>query len=143
MKQMFTAIILLTTISFVSCSKEDLSTPKTASIQSSSPIDFTSSNIAISGFKAAGSDSKISVGFTTLFQKNIKTLEILRGTTPNNLCSIYKTDGNISSNASLKYTTDDTETATTIYYMVKYTLTDNDWGYTPVFTLANNTVASF
>ena len=136
MKQLLPIIALLITL--VSCSKENVSAPTTASVQSSAPISYSSSNIAIAGFKAAGGSDAITVSFTTTFQKNIRTLEILRGTTPNNLCSIYKTDGNTSSFASLQYTTGDTETASVVYYMVKYTLTDNDWGYTPVFTLANS-----
>ena len=134
MKNLFIAFVLL---AFVSCSKEDVSAPKTASIQTSSPISYTSENISIAGFKATETDNSITVDFTTTFQKNVKSLEILRGTTPNNLCSIYKTDGNLNSFASLKYGTDDKESASQVYYIVKYTLTNNDWGYTPLFTLAN------
>ena len=141
MKQLLPIIALLITL--VSCSKENITAPQTISVQSSAPISYSSANIAIAGFKAATASQAITVGFTTTFQKNIKTLEILRGTTPNNLCSIYKTDGNISSNASLQYTTADDESASVVYYMVKYTLTDNDWGYTPVFTLANGSTSSF
>ncbi len=135
MKNLLIAFILLT---FVSCSKEDVSAPKTASIQTSSPISFKSENIAIEGFKAAEADNVITVDFTTTFQKNVKSLEILRGTTPNNLCSIYKTDGNANSYAPVKYATDDKETVSEVYYVVMYTLNNNDWGYTPLFTLANN-----
>ena len=139
-KNLLIAFVLLT---FASCSKENLSAPKTASIPTSSPISYTSENIAIAGFKAAEADNVITIDFTTTFQKNVKSLEILRGFTPNNLCSIYKTDGNVSSFASLKYVTDDKESASQVYYIVKYTLTNNDWGYTPLFTLATNNSGSF
>lgn len=123
-------------IAFISCSKENLSSPAAASIQKSSPaISFTSSNISISEFKAQTGSDSITVGFTTTFQKNVKSLEILRGATPNNLCSIYKTNIAADSYSSLHYTTGDAQILSTQYYIIKYTLQDNDWGYTPVFTL--------
>ncbi len=78
------------------------------------------------------------VGFTTSFQKDVQSLEILRGTTPATLCSIYKTGITSDSHITLQYTAEDNQTASTLYYIVKYTLRDNDWGYTPMFTLQSD-----
>ena len=75
--------------------------------------------------------------FTTLYEKNIVKLEILRGVTANNLCSIFKQEVSADSYAVIKYSTldQDNNTGDAVYYMVKYTLTNGDWGYTPVFQL--------
>ena len=127
-------LLALLVISFIGCSKEDIIVPS-SSVTTSSSISFSSANIAIQNFKAQSASDDITVGFSTSFQKDVKTLEILRGTTPNSLCSIYKADGNGSSNAAIQYSTEDKPTASTLYYIVKYTLQDGDWGYTPVFTL--------
>ncbi len=121
-------------IGFVSCSKEEVTAPSSVTI-SSSAISYSSANIVIQNFKAQSSNKDITVGFSTSFQKDVKTLEILKGNTPNNLCSIYKTDSTGYSGTVIQYSTEDTKTASTLYYIVKYTLQDGDWGYTPVFTL--------
>ncbi len=63
------------------------------------------------------------------------SLEILRGVSRTNLCSIYKTNGSGTSTAVIQYATNDAQTAPVLYYIVKYTLQDGDWGYTPIFTL--------
>jgi len=118
-----------------SCSKADLATPAASPVVSSSAISFRSNNIIINNFKAQSADNEVTVGFSTSFQKDVKTLEILKGVTSTTLCSIYKTDGTGSSNSAVQYLTEDTPTASTLYYIVKYTLQDGDWGYTPVFTL--------
>jgi len=122
-------------IVLASCTKQDLSAPAKISTTGSSAISFSSSNIAISNFKAQLTNNEVTVGFSTSFQKDVKTLEILKGVTSASLCSIYKTDGTGSSNSAVQYSTEDTQTASTLYYIVKYTLQDGDWGYTPMFTL--------
>ena len=131
MKQILLALLI---IGLASCSKENISAPSSAAATSSA-ISFSSDNIAIHNFKAQATSNEVTVGFSTVFQKDVKTLEILRGTTPTGLCSIYKTDGTSTSNTAIQYSTEDQPTAATLYYIVKYTLQDGDWGYTPVFTL--------
>lgn len=129
------SILLFTCILFLSCTKENATSPAAASIQTSSPVSFTSNNISIQNFKAQGASNQINVGFTTSFQRDVQSLEILRGESRTNLCSIYKTNGSGNSTAVIQYATNDTQTASVLYYIVKYTLQDGDWGYTPIFTL--------
>ena len=124
---------------FLSCTKETATPPSPASIQTSSAVFFNSNNIAIQNFKAQETNNVITVGFTTSFQKEVQSLEILKGTSKTTLCSIYKTDGSGNSTTAIQYSTSDTQTASTLYYIVKYTLQNGDWGYTPVFTLQANT----
>ncbi len=136
MKNLLSTFLL---IMLVSCSKEkitpDSDTP-TANVISSSAISYKSENININSFKAQAADKTITVGFLTLFQKDVKTLEILRGVSSNNLCSIYKTDVAGNTTTTLQYSTEDEDAEhATLYYIIKYTLQNNDWGYTPMFTL--------
>ena len=134
MKNSLSALFFICVL-FLSCTKENASSPSAASIQTSSPVSFTSNNISIQNFEAQESTNQISIGFTTSFQKDVQSLEILRGVSRTNLCSIYKTNGSGTSTAVIQYATNDTQTAPVMYYIVKYTLQDGDWGYTPIFTL--------
>ncbi len=134
MKNSLSALFFICVL-FLSCTKENATSPAAASIQTSSPVSFSSNNISIQNFKAQETSSQINVGFTTLFQKDVQSLEILRGVSRTNLCSIYKTSGSGTSTSVIQYATDDAQTAPVLYYIVKYTLQDGDWGYTPIFTL--------
>lgn len=120
----------------ISCSKEKLTMPeKTTVTEEASLKSFMDENIAIQNFAAAKEGEQIQIGFTTTFEKNIKTIEILRGVTTYTLCSIYKKEIKATNAASLvKYKTLDTAAAngSAYYYMIKYTLQNGDWAYTPV-----------
>lgn len=135
MKNLLPILLFWFCLLFLSCTKEKAASPAAASIQTSSPVSFTSNNIAIQNFKAQETNNQITVGFSTTFQKEIKSLEILKGESRSNLCSIYKTNGSGTSTAVIQYTTNDSQTAPVLYYIVKYTLQNGDWGYTSVFTL--------
>jgi len=127
-------LILLT-----SCTKEPLSVPGavTQNLAAITAVAYKDNSISIIDFKAQQGSGAIQVKFTTLYEKNIVKLEILRGLTENNLCSIYKQDVNSDSNAAIQYYTSDSSNNNepAIYYMIKYTLANGDWGYTPVFKL--------
>ncbi len=129
------SILLFICILFLSCTKENGPSPAAASIQTSTPVSFSSNNISIQNFKAQKTSNQIDVGFTTSFQKDVQSLEILRGVSRTSLCSIYKTSGAVNSTVFIQYATNDAQTAPVLYYIVKYTLQDGDWGYTPIFTL--------
>ena len=121
-----------------SCTKETLTAPKSSNqnIAVNSAVTYQDNSISIVDFKARQNNNAINVTFTTLYEKNIVKLEILRGVTANNLCSIFKQEVSADSYAVIKYSTlDQDSTGDAVYYMVKYTLTNGDWGYTPVFQL--------
>jgi hypothetical protein len=136
MKNLIPALLL---VLIVACTKETLTEPKSinTNIAANTTVSYKSSSITIVDFKAQQESRGINVTFTTLYEKNIVRLEILKGLTANNLCSIYKQEISTNSDLATNYSTSDqnNENVNTIYYMVKYTLTDGDWGYTPVFKL--------
>ena len=131
MKHFLSAFVLML---FFSCGKSDLSKPAPPSLPQ--VVAFSSNNISVNNFTAQTDNNAIKVGFTTTYQKDIKSLEILRGYSSTQLCSIYKMPVTEDSYTTQHYITEDTTalSSPTLYYIIKYTLQDNDWGYTPVFT---------
>ena len=130
--------LLLTLI--VSCTKESVTAAATAN-QSFAPntaVAYKDNSISVADFKAQPGNRNIKVSFTTLYEKNIVKLEVLKGLTANHLCSIYTQQVTANSYSSINYSTGDVNDAkaTVIYYMIKYTLVNGDWGYTPVFQLS-------
>ncbi len=136
MKTILPALFLLL---LVSCTKESVA-PAKADNQSvtTAAVSYKDNSISVINFKARPTDKGIEVIFTTLFEKNIVKLEVLRGCTATNLCSIYQQSIMADSYAVNQYSTYDfnDSKAAALYYMVKYTLASGDWGYTPVFKLA-------
>ena len=128
-------LILLTT-----CTKETLTAPISLSqnIAANTPVSYKDNSISIVDFKALQDSNAINVTFTTLYERNIARLEILRGLTANNLCSIYDKKISSDSFSAVKYNTNDPNDGniSTLYYMIKYTLSNGNWGYTPVFKLS-------
>lgn len=137
MKFFFTALLIMM---LNSCTKGMLAAPKSLNqnIAVNNTVSYQDNSISIVDFKAGLDNNAINVTFTTLYEKNIVKLEILRGLTINNLCSIYKQDVSTDSYSATKYSILDKENYNidAIYYIVKYTLANGDWGYTPVFQLS-------
>jgi len=133
-------IPVLIVVILTSCIRETLTAPKSLNqnITANTPVSYKDNSISIVDFKAQQDTNAINVTFTTLYEKDIARLEILRGLTANNLCSIYKQKINSDSFSPVKYNMRDqnNDSITTIYYMVKYTLANGNWGYTPVFQLS-------
>lgn len=130
-------------VALVSCSKESLIKPTaSATAQLSATLSsYKDANVTIENFTAASINKEVSVSFKTVFANNIKSVEILRGVTTYTLCSIYKQDVSSINMANATFSTVDSEPANgqTLYYMVKYTLIDGDWAYTPVIALETET----
>ena len=137
MKKILPAFLL---ILLVSCTKESLNAPgkNVTTLNKTAAVSYKDNSISITDFKAQATANNIEVGFTTLFEKNIVRLEILRGYTSSNLCSIYKQDITSDSYSAVRYSTSDLNEnkSSSLYYMVKYTLANGDWGYTPAFKLS-------
>jgi hypothetical protein len=137
MKNLIPALLLTL---LISCAKETLTAPRSLSqnIAANTTVSYKDNSISIVDFKAQQDSNAINVTFTTLYEKNIAKLEILRGVTANNLCSIYIQRISSDSFSPVKYNTSDpnNDNINTLYYMVKYTLSNGNWGYTPVFKLS-------
>lgn len=137
MKKIIPALLL---ILFASCTKQSLTVPKTTNqnATANTAVTYKDNNISVVEFKALPDKGNIKVTFTTLYEKNIVKLEILKGMTANKLCGIYKDDVKSDSYTAVQYSTSDTNEnkVSDVFYMVKYTLANGDWGYTSVFKLS-------
>jgi hypothetical protein len=137
MKNLIPALLL---VLLVACNKESVTKPGNGgqTAIANTAVAYKDNSISVVDFKAKSNSTTIEVTFTTLYEKNVVALEVLKGMTTNNLCSIYKQEVNKDSYSAIKYSTNDLNSYETdaIYYMVKYTLANGDWGYTPVFKLS-------
>lgn len=115
-----------------SCSKKnDVLEP--VQEQTTTSSFFRDANLAVASMTAANASGKVQINFTTVYEKNIAKIEVMAGDSPNYLCSIFESAPNGNSTQSKSYTvTDNAPKAQTMYYMIRYTLTNGDWGYTNV-----------
>ncbi len=118
----------------MACNKEEL-TPAATTQSQVAAVKYEDANISIVNFKAEKiRDSQLIVSFSTLYEKNIKKIELMTGNTPNNLCAIYHEDKSKDSFQSLEYVVvDQISKGAIIYYMIRFTLKNGDWGFTPVY----------
>ena len=130
MKKVLSAIAVI--VLMASCSKKnDVIDPLQEQATSSS--FFRDANLAVASMTAANASGKVQINFTTVYEKNISKIEVMAGDSPNYLCSIYENVSNGNSTQSKSYfVTDNAPKAQTMYYMIRYTLANGDWGYTNV-----------
>jgi hypothetical protein len=133
------AIIAIVAISFTSCSQKDVVAPVTAKNNNTqtTPVSYTDQNIGISNFQASQvSASELNIDFSVLFANNVAKIEVLSGETASQLCTIYTVDVTGNTSTAKSFSVDDTNIkGSTMNYMIKFTLTNGDWGYTPVYSL--------
>jgi hypothetical protein len=127
MKNLLAAVCLI--VLMTSCSKQATLTEETVT-NSTSALFFKDANLTVSSFTAATFGSYVQLNVTTLAENNISKLEIMSGDTPNTLCSIYSTASSNSQQAKNYLVTDKSVKSSTMYYMIRYTLKNGDWGYT-------------
>ncbi|MGN6618560.1 MAG: hypothetical protein ACTHJ5_15415 [Ilyomonas sp.] len=129
MKRIFVlTAIIATTIS--ACNKEAIK----PSAEVRTAISYSDANIAIADFKAEKTSEAIRISFKTMYERNIKEIEVLSGTTQTHLCSIYREMKNENSTQTQTYSIADTAAENAImYYLIKYTASNGDWAFTPVY----------
>lgn len=125
--------VLSLTVLFVSCSKQDLVIP-----QDTQKIFFKDGHIAVSSMTAVQKDaSTVTVNFATLYETSVAKIELMSGATESQLCAIDELSVTGNSSQTLNYTVDDNNLkGATMYYMLRYTLSNGDWGYTPLVSVA-------
>jgi len=139
MKQFFTLrnaiAALMLSMLFTSCSSKDVTAPLSNNV--SAPVSYSDANIGINNFQASEvSNQELQVSFSLLYANNVTSIQVLSGSSPNQLCSFYQVNvpGNLTSATS--YSVNDTNIkGSTMYFMIKFTLSDGNWGYTPVYSL--------
>ncbi len=137
MKSVLGVFLFFTAVITTSCSKQ-AAIPEEQ--QNAAQLFFKDANIAVANMKAVqNTQSSIQVSFSTLYENNIQKIELMSGCTSTTLCSIYVTGINGNSSKSKVYSFDDTHLkGKTMYYMIRYTTTNGDWGYTPLYIVTVN-----
>ncbi|MCZ2223902.1 MAG: hypothetical protein LC122_09760 [Chitinophagales bacterium] len=131
--------LLLATILFTSCSKKDNFIAPAEEANNNS-LFFKDANLAVRSIVAtANTNSSVKIDFSTLYEKNITKLELMSGETPNYLCAIYTVNLTTNSSQYKTYSTiENNPKGATVYYMIRYTLSNGDWGYTDVLKFQRN-----
>ena len=126
--------LALVAILFASCSKQnDLIEPAIDPV-GANQLFFQDINLAVYSIKASNSNSTgVKIDFSTLYEKNITKLELMSGETPNYLCAIHTENLSANSTQLKSYQVIEANPkASTMYYMIRYSLKNGDWGYTNV-----------
>jgi len=126
--------VLSISVILISCSKQAQVIPQTTQ----KTTFYKDANIAVSAMSATQKDAAtVTVNFATAYETNIKKIEVMSGTTQNQLCAISEVNVTGNSNTSVNYSVDDTNLkGNTMYYMLRYTLNTGDWGYTPLVSVS-------
>lgn len=126
----FTLLLVL----FTSCSKQNDLVEPASDVTIANQLFFQDVNLAVYAIKASNNNSTgVKIDFSTLYEKNISKLELMSGETPNYLCAIHTENLSANSTQLKSYRVIDANPkASTMYYMIRYSLKNGDWGYTNV-----------
>jgi hypothetical protein len=121
-------IAVLSILCLVSCTKEAETIPQSNIVSS---LFYKDANITVDSFTATKiSSSTVSVNYIISSETSVEKLELMSGNDSSQLCTIYSSG---ISDAIKKYSYNDSNIkGATMYYMLRYTLTNGNWSYTPV-----------
>ena len=131
MKSLFAVLSL--SMMLCSCSKQAV----VISQKSSGQLFYKDGSIAVSDMQAVQTNtSTVKVDFATEYANNVAKIEVMSGATQNLLCAVGEIDlaGNISKLTNFTVT-DNKVKGKTMYYMLRYTSSTGDWGYTPLISV--------
>lgn len=119
---------------FAYCRKAEVALPVT---QTTNSTEFKDEHIYVSSvnlFRAA--DGSVNFSFTSRYEKGISKIEVFKGSTTANLCSVYQKLISEESHSLKTYTIPDTNNGKEVnYYMLKYKTLDGEWSYSSVYQL--------
>lgn len=132
MKKLF--LVLFIPVLLIACTKQNITRPNVIA-QETKVLAYEDANISLKDFKVEkNTKGEVAVQFVTTYEKNLKKIEVMRGSTENYLCSICEVNkkGNSEKYINYQFNTSMPASATS-YYMIRYTLNNGDWGYTPLY----------
>lgn len=120
-------------IILVSCTKQEVAVPA-----NTQKTFYKDGNITVESMTAVQKDANtVTVSFATSKETNIQKIEVMSGTTQNQLCTFSELALTGNSSQKVDYSVDDKNVkSNTVYYMLRYTLTTGDWGYTPLVSVS-------
>ncbi len=119
---------------FGSCHKAEVATPIT---QTTNSTEFKDDHIYVSSVNLLkAEDGSVNFLFTTRYEKGISSIEVFKGSTTTNLCSVYKKTISEESHSLKTYAVQDTNNGREVnYYMIKYKTLEGEWSYSSLYQL--------
>ena len=119
---------------FGSCHKAEVASPVT---QTTNSTEFKDDHIYVSSVNLLRTeDGSANFSFTTRYEKGISKIEVFKGSTPANLCSVYQKTISEDSHSLKTYIMQDTNNGKEMnYYMIKYKTLEGEWSYSSVYQL--------
>jgi hypothetical protein len=128
--------VFFTGIFLMSCSKEDVSTPGAANQN----VFFKSANVEVENLQVSQvSSNTVTVNFSTVYENNIKRIELMSGASTNTFCTIQGINSDSNSQTLKKYSFQDTNVkGDTMYYLLRFEDSLGNWTYTGYYTTKIN-----
>ncbi len=128
--------VFYTGIFLVSCSKNDVSTPRAANQN----VFFKSTNVEVENLKVTQiSSDAVTVNFSTVYEKNIKRIELMSSASINTFCTIQGVNTGSSSQTLKQYSFQDTNIkGNTMYYLLRFEDNLGNWTYSGYYKVKVN-----
>jgi len=128
--------VFFTGIFLVSCSKNDVSTPRAANQN----VFFKSTNVEVENLKVTQiSSDAVTVNFSTVYETNIKRIELMSSASTNTFCTIQGVNTGSSSQTPKQYSFQDTNVkSNTMYYLLRFEDNLGNWTYSGYYTVKVN-----
>jgi len=128
--------VFFTGIFLVSCSKNDVSTPRAANQN----VFFKSTNVEVDNLKVSQiSSDAVTVSFSTVYETNIKRIELMSSASTNTFCTIQGVNTGSSSQTLKQYSFQDTNIkGNTMYYLLRFEDNLGNWTYSGYYTVKVN-----
>jgi hypothetical protein len=128
--------ILLTGVGLVSCSKKDVSPPGAANQN----IFYKDANVSVENLNVAQTDpGVITVSFSTLYEKDVKRIEVMSSANTNTFCTSEGINTTGNSSSAKEYSFQDTNIkGSTMYYMLRFENNLGEWSYSPYYAAVIN-----
>ena len=128
--------VFFTGIFLVSCSKKEVSTPGAANQN----VFFKSANVEVEDLQALQiSGNAVTVNFFTVYENNIKRIELMSSASPNTFCTIQGVNTDSNSQTLKQYSFQDTNIkGNTMYYLLRFEDSLGSWTYSDYYTVKIN-----
>jgi hypothetical protein len=128
--------VFFTGIFLVSCSNKEVSTPGAANQN----VFFKSANVEVETLQASQiSSNEITVKFSTVYETNIKRIELMSSASTNTFCTIQGVNTDSGSTTLKQYSFQDTNIkGDTMYYLLRFEDSLGNWTYSNYCTVKVN-----
>ncbi len=119
-------------VSLMSCSKKDVTLPGAANQN----VFFKNSNVEVKNLKTSQTSNTVIVSFSTLYENNVKRIELMSSGNENTFCTVEGEDVGGSSQTVKGYSFQDEHLkAKKMYYILRFRDNAGNWTYSNYYTI--------